>query len=133
MSDFDDPESSEDCLRRVAEIIREQLTPESPPTELELAEQQAQAEGWGPEFRAALDRQRLEEEEEQERQQERARKRKRELDSQAELLAAKAEGLQREHEKERMFASDEVEQRRHAEREENSKVMMTCLFPDEEC
>ena len=93
---------------------------------------QAQAEGWGPEFRAALWQKQLDEEAEQERQQERARKRKRELDRQAEWKAAKAEAQKREHEQKRMFANDEVELRRHAEREENWRAMMKCFYPDEE-
>ena len=123
-------ESGEDCLRLVSDIIEEELAPEDPPTELELAEMQAQAEGWGPEFRAALWQKQLDEEAEQERQQERARKRKRELDLQAQWKAEKAEAEKREQERKRMFANDEVELKNEAEREEKWRAMMKCFWPD---
>ena len=53
---FDGPGvTAADCIREVARIIKAETAPEDPPTELELAEYQAQAEGWGPEFRAQQD------------------------------------------------------------------------------
>ena len=58
-------------LRRLGETLIDVLTPDDPPTELELAEMEAQAAGRGVEFRAELDKRQREQDEEEARQRER--------------------------------------------------------------
>ena len=57
-------------LRRLGETLIDVLAPDDPPTELELAESEAQAAGRGVEFRAELDKRQREQEEEEARQRE---------------------------------------------------------------
>ena len=101
-------------LRRLGETLIDVLTPDDPPTELELAEMEAQAAGRGVEFRAELDKRQREQDEEEARQRERElaelaqketlKKRERELADQA----------QQETERKHMRSNDTIEEKREA-------------------
>ena len=101
-------------LRRLGETLIDVLAPDDPPTELELAEWEAQAAGRGVEFRAELDKRQREQDEEEARQRERKlaelaqketlKKREREL----------AEQTQEETERKRMRSNDTIEEKREA-------------------
>ena len=101
-------------LRRLGETLIDVLAPDDPPTELELAESEAQAAGRGVEFRAELDKRQREQDEEKARQRERRlaelaqkealRKREREMVQQA----------QEESERKSMRRDDPIEEMREA-------------------
>ena len=127
---FDGPGVTDaDAIREVARIIKAETAPEDPPTELELAEYQAQAEGWGPEFRAQQDQLRQLEEEAEERRQEQSRKRKREEEHRARWEAAMKEGKKMEEERIAMFRNDDRELAIDAERKKAWKEFMDFMFP----
>ena len=101
-------------LRRLGETLIDVLAPDDPPTELELAEWEAQAAGWGVEFRTELDKRQREQYEEEARQRERnlaelaqkeaLRKREREV----------AQRAQEESERKSMRCNDPIEEKREA-------------------
>ena len=109
-----DEECCRICLRRLGETLIDVLTPDDSPTELELAEWEAQAAGRGVEFRAELDKRQREQDEEEARQRERElaelakketlKKRDRELADQA----------QQETERKHMRSNDTIEEKREA-------------------
>ena len=84
-------EVSRQCLSDLAAVLEDQSKEEPPPTESDLEEMQAEDEGWGHQWRAEKEEEKIQQAEHEAREREKSRKRKRDEDHLAMILAATAE------------------------------------------